>query len=123
ARCNIFESYLFFGDKVRQDEVPQKFLRAHAFHFPSAAESFSLAACEALATNRFVIASRRVGLIEYLEEEFGAGQLRAFGVFICDTFEESVAAIHEIHRRLRSGLLPSTRALLTRSTTLDIFET
>lgn len=94
------------------DQVYTKYWNCDVLFLPSDWESFSLVFVEALACNKFIVTSNRVGALRLLTGKYSLDELALFGVFVSDHTPAAYArCLDQAAWRFGRGDVPTTRSL------------
>lgn len=94
------------------DQVYTKYWRCDVLFLPSDWESFSLVLIEALACNKVIVSSERVGAVRLLLAKYSLEELEAFGLYVSS--HDALAYAQQLDRaavRVTRNDAPTTREL------------
>lgn len=107
-----FAFRLTVGGNIPHPEMPGAYHKSHVVMLTGQYETYSLVLLEAMAADRFIIATKEIGLVENLLELYTVEALEAYGLFVVNP---AVADVHQALTRVQGVATvkkPATRALL-----------
>jgi glycosyltransferase involved in cell wall biosynthesis len=94
------------------DRVFTKYWNCDVLFLPSDWESFSLVFVEALACNKYIVSSSRVGALRLLLGKYSVADLESFGIFVSDHGAQAYArCLDRAAERVARRTIPTTRSL------------
>lgn len=113
AVANLPFAYdLTVGGNIPHPEMPAAYRKSHVVMLTGMYETYSLVLLEAMAADRFIIATNVIGLVENLRELFSVEELEAYGLFVVNPTPDDVRQALERVHRVATVKKPATKALL-----------
>ncbi|MBT1712203.1 glycosyltransferase [Fulvivirgaceae bacterium PWU5] len=103
---------LTVGGNIPYPEMPAAYRKSHVVMLTGMYETYSLVLLEAMAADRFIIATNVIGLVENLRELFTVEELEAYGLFVVNPTPVDVRQALERVQRVATVKKPATKALL-----------
>ena len=113
AVANLPFAYdLTVGGNIPYPDMPAAYGKSDVVMLTGMYETYSLVLLEAMAADRFIIASHVIGLVENLRELFTVEELESYGLFVVNPTPADVRqALERVHRVAKTKK-PATKALL-----------
>jgi glycosyltransferase involved in cell wall biosynthesis len=113
ALANLPFAYdLTVGGNIPYPDMPAAYRKSHVVMLTGMYETYSLVLLEAMAADRFIIATNVIGLVENLRELFTVEELEAYGLFVVNPTPADVRQALERVHRVATVKKPATKALL-----------
>jgi hypothetical protein len=103
---------LTVGGNIAHPDMPAAYHKSDVVMLTGWYETYSLVLLEAMTADRFIIATKEIGLVENLLELYTVEALEAFGLFVVNPTATDVRQALERVYTLAKTQKPATRALL-----------
>ncbi|MBT1690191.1 glycosyltransferase [Dawidia soli] len=107
-----FTFHLTVGGHIAHPDMPAAYHKSHVVMLTGMYETYSLVLLEAMAADRFIIATKEIGLVENLLELYTVEALEAYGLFVVNPAVADVRQALIRAQAVAAVKKPATRALL-----------